>query len=296
MAVAAKIEALRTAGWAKFSADADLEAWAAHVAPIAVALSQDPSHRADWLRHGGTWFAGVNILSNDAQGRVQQGPKLRGAVIDCLTAAHGPMSIDRGQISVTYPGYPAFDGQESPSAHRYRVKRAAAHVDGLLATGPERRRFLHEPHQYVLGIPLGRSNDEASPLVIWEGSQRIIRAAFKSVLDSLPVAQWGAVDLTDIYHQARKDCFEQCPRKSILAQPGESYVLHRLALHGIAPWGARGAGASGGAHRGVLSVPKHRAVWMIGSMVIISAFHKNKNHTDELLSIFYRSLSEFNRD
>ena len=238
MAVATKIEALRTAGWAKFSADADLEAWAAHVAPIAAALSQDPSHRGDWLRHGGTWFAGVNILSNDAQGRVQQGPKLRGAVIDCLTAAHGPMSLDRGQISVTYPGYPAFDGQESPAAHRYRVKRAAAHVDGLLATGPERRRFLHEPHQYVLGIPLGRSNAEASPLVIWEGSHRIIRAAFKSVLDSWPVAQWGAVDLTDIYHQARKDCFEQCPRKRILAQPGESYVLHRLALHGIAPWGA----------------------------------------------------------
>jgi hypothetical protein len=239
MAVAAKIVALRTAGWAKFSADADLEAWATHVAPIAAALSQDPSHRADWLRHGGTWFAGVNILCNDAQGRVQQGPKIRGAVIDCLTAAHGPMSLDHGQISVTYPGYPAFDGQESTAAHRYRVKRAAAHVDGLLATGPERRRFLHEPHQYVLGIPLGRSNDEASPLVIWEGSHRIIRAAFKSVLDSLPVAQWGAVDLTDIYHQARKDCFEQCSRKSILAQPGESYVLHRLALHGIAPWGAR---------------------------------------------------------
>jgi len=51
------------------------------------------------------------------------------------------------------------------------------------------------------------------------------------------VAQWGTVDLTDIYHQARKDCFEQCPRKIILAQPGESYVLHRLAMHGIAPWG-----------------------------------------------------------
>ena len=87
MAVTAKIEALRAAGWAKFSADADLEAWASHVAPIAAALSQHPSHRAKWLRHGGTWFAGVNILANDVQGRVQHGPKLRGAVVDCLTAA-----------------------------------------------------------------------------------------------------------------------------------------------------------------------------------------------------------------
>ena len=54
MGVAAQIEALGTAGWAKFSADAHLEAWAAHVAPIAAALSQNPEHRADWLRHGGT--------------------------------------------------------------------------------------------------------------------------------------------------------------------------------------------------------------------------------------------------
>jgi hypothetical protein len=243
MGVAAQIEALGTAGWAKFSADAHLEAWAAHVAPIAAALSQNPEHRADWLRHGGTWFAGVNILANDAQGRVEQGPALGGAVVDCLTALHGPMSLDRGQISVTYPGYPAFDGQESAAAHRYRVNRAAAHVDGLLAIGPERRRFVHEPHQYVLGIPLGKSNAEASPLVIWEGSHSLIRAAFKSVLDSLPVAQWGAVDLTEVYHKARKDCFDRCRRKSILAQPGECYVLHRLALHGIAPWGA-GAQAS----------------------------------------------------
>ena len=238
MGVAAAIEALRTAGWAKFAADADLKAWVDHVAPIAAALSRHPSHRADWLRHGGTWFAGVNILANDAQGLVQQGPELRGAVVDCLTALHGPMSLDRGQISVTYPGYPAFDGTESAAAHRFRVNRAAAHVDGLLANGPERRRFLHEPHQYVLGIPLGLSSAEASPLVIWEGSHNIIRAAFNSVLDRLPVAQWGSVDLTEIYHQARKDCFEHCPRKSILAQPGECYVLHRLALHGIAPWGA----------------------------------------------------------
>jgi len=236
MVIVAQIEALRRVGWAKFSADANIAAWVAHVAPIAAALSQNLTHRADWLRHGGTWFAGVNILANDAQGRVEQGPELGGVVVDCLTALHGPMSLDRGQISVTYPGYPAFDGQESAAAHRYRVNRAAAHVDGLLATGPERRRLVHEPHQYVLGIPLGRSNVGASPLVIWEGSHTIIRAAFKSVLDSLPLAQWGSVDLTEVYHQARKDCFEHCPRKSILAQPGECYVLHRLALHGIAPW------------------------------------------------------------
>jgi len=126
-------------------------------------------------------------------------------------------------------------------------------VDGLLAIGPERRRFVHEPHQYVLGIPLGSCNAQASPLVIWEGSHRIIRAAFKSVLDSLPVAQWGSVDLTEVYHQARKDCFEHCPQKEHSCPAGACYVLHRLALHGIAPWGAGGRGTAGGAHRGVFS-------------------------------------------
>ena len=253
MDVAAAIEALRTAGWAKFAADADLKAWVDHVAPIAAALSRQPSHRADWLRHGGTWFAGVNILANDAQGRVQQGPELRGAVVDCLTALHGPMSLDRGQISVTYPGYPAFDGTESAAAHRFRVNRAAAHVDGLLATGPERRRFLHEPHQYVLGIPLGLSSAEASPLVIWEGSHNIIRAAFKSVLDRLPVAQWGSVDLTEIYHQARKDCFEHCPPQEHSGPARGVLCVTSLGSAWHCTLGGGGTGATGGAHCGVFS-------------------------------------------
>jgi hypothetical protein len=156
MGVAVHIEELRTVGWAKFSVDADLEAWVAHVAPIAAALSQHPAHRAEWLRHGGTWFAGVNILVNDARGRLEQGPELGGMAVECLTALHGPMSLDLGQISVTYPGYPLFDGQESAAAHRYRVNRAAAHVDGLLTIGPERRRFLCMNRiNMCLGIPLG---------------------------------------------------------------------------------------------------------------------------------------------
>jgi hypothetical protein len=54
---------------------------------------------------------------------------------------------------------------------------------------------------WVLAMP------QASPLVIWEGSHRIIRAAFKSVLDHLPVEQWGSVDLTEVYHQAPQRLF-----------------------------------------------------------------------------------------
>ena len=144
--------------------------------------------------------------------------------------------MDRAQISVIYPGYPAFDGTESEVAHRYRKNRCGAHVDGLRPEGPYRRRFIHEPHQYVLGLPTVGSNVQASPMVVWEGSHHIIRAAFKSVLDDIPVAEWNSIDLTEIYHEARRKCFDQCRQISILAKPGECYLLHRLALHGIAPW------------------------------------------------------------
>jgi hypothetical protein len=30
--------------------------------------------------------------------------------------------------------------------------------------------------------------------------------------------------------------FEACPRVALTAKPGEAYVVHRLALHGCAPW------------------------------------------------------------
>ena len=30
--------------------------------------------------------------------------------------------------------------------------------------------------------------------------------------------------------------FETCRRVTVPAQPGEAYLVHRLALHGVAPW------------------------------------------------------------
>jgi hypothetical protein len=47
---------------------------------------------------------------------------------------------------------------------------------------------------------------------------------------------WGDIDVTDIYHEARREAFETCPRVAVHARPGEAYVIHRLALHGVAPW------------------------------------------------------------
>lgn len=47
---------------------------------------------------------------------------------------------------------------------------------------------------------------------------------------------WGDTDLTEPYHAARREIFASCPRREIHAKPGEAYTVHRLALHGTAPF------------------------------------------------------------
>ena len=46
------------------------------------------------------------------------------------------------------------------------------------------------------------------------------------------------MDSTPAYEKAREQCFKSCARVSVEAEPGEAYVVHRLALHGIGPWNA----------------------------------------------------------
>lgn len=51
-----------------------------------------------------------------------------------------------------------------------------------------------------------------------------------------PAKYWPDIDLTDAYHAARREIFDTCPRVAVHARPGEAYLVHRLALHGVAPW------------------------------------------------------------
>ncbi len=55
-------------------------------------------------------------------------------------------------------------------AFRFRLNRDAAHLDGLLPIGPDKRRMVKEPHAWILGLPLNACGAGASPLVVWEGS------------------------------------------------------------------------------------------------------------------------------
>ena len=224
-------------GWCRFRCDPALADWVRQTLPAARAAVAAPEN-ADWRRCRGTWFAGVNVLPNDADGAVDNGPKITGEAVDFIRDAlgHRRIAFDRGQVSVCYPGYPQKMAAESDAAYRYRRDRDAAHLDGLLAKGPKRRRHVRQHHGFLLGIPMLEASANAAPLVVWEGSHEIVRQTFRSAFGGLPAADWAALDITDVYQAARREIFDCCERREIAAQPGEAYLVHRLALHGTAPW------------------------------------------------------------
>jgi hypothetical protein len=194
---------------------------------------------AQWLRSGGTWFVGVNALPNDAYGGVPGGMPLAGAAVRFIRDILGfeRTVFERGQVSVCNPGYPQPTEEETASAFAYRRDRAAAHLDGLHAEGPKRRRYFREPHSFLLGIPMVAASTDASPFVIWEGSHQILREALRGAFGDTPPERWSEIDVTDAYHAARRRIFAECPRVEVTAKPGEAYLVHRLALHGMARWG-----------------------------------------------------------
>jgi hypothetical protein len=54
---------------------------------------------------------------------------------------------------------------------------------------------------------------------------------------------WDEVDVTEAYREARARVFETCRRVELPGRVGEAVLLHRLTLHGVAPWqeGAKAA-------------------------------------------------------
>lgn len=230
-------------GWAVFPPDPAMAAWAAAARPVARACLADEALRARWLRCGGTWFAGVNVFPNDAAGAVpgQGVPPLGGAAVDFVRGMLGleGFAWDAAQVSVCLPGYPQPWEGEDDTAFRFRRDRDAAHVDGLLRTAG-RRRALGEVHGFILGIPLSEVPAAASPLVVWEGSHEVMRRAFRARFAGFAPEDWGAEDITEAYQAARRECFATCRRVPVVAPPGGASLVHRLALHGVAPWGAEG--------------------------------------------------------
>lgn len=213
------------AGWLRIGPDPAIARWAMAARQVA------RSAPAGW-RAGGTWDLGLDALPNDASGAVA------GEAFPWAVLRLAPVALHRAQVSTIRPGYPQTDGDDA--AHRWRRDRDGAHLDGVPADGPARRRHVAEPHAWILGLPLTDCDPGASPLVVWEGSPAILRAALLAVLSPHPPAQWGQVDVTDAYQTARARVFAECRRVTLPVRSGEALLVHRLMLHGVAHW-ANGA-------------------------------------------------------
>lgn len=214
-------------GFRVFPQDAAVLRWAEAAKRSAVDILSDPEICKANLRHGQTWFVGVDALPNPDDGSIG-GVPLAGAWQAHVTL---PPCWHRAQLSVVYPGYPEQDPDESDANHRYRIHRHAAHVDGLLPVGPERRRYLKEPHGFILGLPL--NSTDAAPLMVYPGSHLIMQDAFQALLSG---GDPTTIDLTDLYHAARRKVFDTIAPVPVHAEPGQAVLLHRHLLHGVAAW------------------------------------------------------------
>lgn len=234
-----RTEAFFSRGWCRFSHDDALASWLTQILPVARA-AVTATENAEWLHCGGTWFVGVNSLPNGPDGAVPGGTPIAGHAVEFVRHALGMTEFgwDKGQVSVVYRGYPKRMESETRAAFRYRRERDAAHIDGVLRDGPDKRRYLRMYHEFILGIPVDAVSSATSPLVVWEGSHELVRQAFRARFGELPASSWPDEDVTDTYNAVRRRIFASCKRIEITAKPGEAYLLHRLTLHGIAPWSA----------------------------------------------------------
>lgn len=221
-------------GWLHVPFNPKILRWAQAADSVALQVLADPAMRELWLQCQGTWFVGVDALPTLPDGSIG-GVPLRGAFSGLLE----PMgALHRAQLSVTFPGYPRPRAGESDAGFRYRLHRDAAHVDGLIAEGQDRRRKVLEPHAFILGLPLNEAPPDASPLVVWEGSHRLMGGALSEALRGQDAEQMSQVDVTEIYATTRRIAFDTCRRLPLSVRPGEALLLHRHLLHGIAPWQA----------------------------------------------------------
>lgn len=225
-------------GWEVFAPDPAMVEWVAFAKRDAVRALQDPD-LARWYECEDTWFVGLDALANDIAGRVGGSAPLSGAVVEFISNICGGWpDLHRGQVSAVFPGYPRPRAGETDAGFRYRLNRYAAHVDGVLGVGQPKRRFVQEPHAFILGIVLTRADPNAAPLVVWEGSHKIMQAAFQDAYAKAAPDDLETVDVTEIYQSARREVFETCPMVKLHGSPGAAFVVHRLALHGVAPWEA----------------------------------------------------------
>ncbi len=213
-------------GWRRIGQDPAIAAWAAAALPLA----RQALHNTDQpLRCGGTWAVGLDLLPNDATGAVG------GVPLPWAKLGLSQVPLHAAQLSTIYPGYPQPSPDETPGAFQFRLNRDAAHLDGLLPIGPDKQRMIKEPHGWILGLPL--TPTPRAPLVVWEGSHIVMQQALAAALQPYTPSDWNQIDVTKAYQAARALVFQTCLRVELPCLPGETLVLHRHLIHGVAPWG-----------------------------------------------------------
>ena len=221
-------------GYIRFPWHADIYTWAQAARSVGLNVAKDPDMIRQWLQCDGTWFVGVDALPSAPDGSIG-GTALPKVLTDVIGRR---ADLHPAQLSITYPGYPRPRDGENDAAFRYRRNRDAAHMDGVLADGTPKRRYLRERHDWILGLSLTETSPGASPLVVWEGSHHVLQSVLRDVLQDTSEMQWPEIDITDVYVQARKTLFTSCRRVPLFTRPGEAVLLNPFLLHGVAPWQA----------------------------------------------------------
>lgn len=233
-------------GWIVFPPEPCVSTWVETAHSEALHALEDPA-LAHWYHCERTWFVGLDALSNDAEGRLPGGPALSGTVVTFIKNHCGGWPVlHRAQISGIFPDYPKPRAGETAAGFRYRLNRDAAHVDGILGKGEPKRRFVEEPHAFILGLPLSQAEAGAAPLVVWEGSHKIMQDALRDAFERAGTDNLSAIDVTDVYQDTRRCIFETCRRVAVHGPPGTAILVHRLALHGVAPWADKASAAPEG--------------------------------------------------
>ena len=234
-------------GWGVFGKEVCIFNWASQARKNVWERLLLKDFENDQLRCGGTWFVGTNFLNNDKFGGLGK-VTFKGQSVQAITQRYGSMfqTWDQAQISICFKGYPQPMAGESHTSFKYRKNRFNAHVDGILPVGLIKRRYAREYHAFILGIPLVNYNKFAAPVVVWEGSHKIMHDCLSKQLIELDTGLWKSEDITGIYNEARREIFLKCKPQIVTVPVGGSYLIHRLALHGVMPWAENGKSGDGG--------------------------------------------------
>ena len=239
-------------GWVRFPFDPEIATWVGAARAPAVQTLDDPELRRLWLRCGGTWFAGVNALPNTADGALPEHavPPLGGRAIEFIARHLGLVRIRMGQGA----GLDLFSrlsatlrrGKRGRIWFSIAPRRCACRRVAPVRSGPPKNT---QRNPWVHPWP---SADRCTRQRCADGGLR--RLATKSCAgrfqNAWRVSRRGTGRRkmwTEAYVSARRQCFERCPRVTIPARLGEVYLVHRLCLHGVAPWPV---GAADGSSRG----------------------------------------------